>query len=135
MLSCSHTRKLSESGLPRVSTYLCHTGWRYAGLVLLLARPAGTSVTDGAEEQLEKRPAGFILCCVGLLQKLNTAAAAALLLLFLQTTINIRLRYPLMGGWKTDFTLGECIRGSQAVCWVLVFVATVRTCSPTGIGP
>jgi hypothetical protein len=24
-----------------------------------------------------------------------------------QTSIDLRLRYPLMGGWKTDFMLGE----------------------------
>jgi hypothetical protein len=30
-----------------------------------------------------------------------------LLLLLLQTLIEVRLRYPLMGGWKTDFTIGE----------------------------
>jgi hypothetical protein len=50
----------------------------------------------------------------------QSAAASAhvpllLLLLLPQTTIEVRLRYPLMGGWKTDFTLGEPLAAARPV--------------------
>jgi hypothetical protein len=43
------------------------------------------------------------LCVLLLLLLLDVA-------LLLQTKIELRLRYPLMGSWKTDFTLGENTR-------------------------
>lgn len=33
-----------------------------------------------------------------------------------QTVVDIDLRYPLMGGWKVDFTLGKSMCGCVCVC-------------------